>query len=156
MDGRNWSYDITSNDFTELATENLPTATPESNGVMSKEDKAKLDGISETINKDVDDKIAEVKETIDNYTVNGYKISTNPSLDRNDIGLGNVTNDAQIKRSEMGVPKGVATLGEDGKVRNHNFQIQFLEMLNIKEFGMQLIMLLNLNLTILIPMVITI
>ena len=116
MDGRNWSYDITSNDFTELATENLPTATPESNGVMSKEDKAKLDGISETINKDVDDKIAEVKETIDNYTVNGYKISTNPSLDRNDIGLGNVTNDAQIKRSEMGVPKGVATLGEDGKV----------------------------------------
>ena len=116
LDGRNWSYDITSNDFTELATENLPTATPESNGVMSKEDKAKLDGISETINKDVDDKIAEVKETIDNYTVNGYKISTNPSLDRNDIGLGNVTNDAQIKRSEMGVPKGVATLGEDGKV----------------------------------------
>ena len=114
LDGRNWSYDITSNDFTELATENLPTATPESNGVMSKEDKAKLDGISETINKDV--KIAEVKETIDNYTVNGYKISTNPSLDRNDIGLGNVTNDAQIKRSEMGVPKGVATLGEDGKV----------------------------------------
>ena len=116
LDGRNWSYDITSNDFTELATENLPTATPESNGVMSKEDKAKLDGISETINKDVDDKIAEVKETIDNYTVNGYKISTNPFLDRNDIGLGNVTNDAQIKRSEMGVPKGVATLGEDGKV----------------------------------------
>ena len=116
LDGRNWSYDITSNDFTELATENLPTATPESNGVMSKEDKAKLDGISETINKDVDDKIAEVKETIDNYTVNDYKISTNPSLDRNDIGLGNVTNDAQIKRSEMGVPKGVATLGEDGKV----------------------------------------
>ena len=116
LDGRNWSYDITSNDFTELATENLPTATPESNGVMSKEDKAKLDGISETINKDVDDKIAEVKETIDNYTVNGYKISTNPSLDRNDIGLGNVTNDAQIKRSEMGVSKGVATLGEDGKV----------------------------------------
>ena len=116
LDGRNWSYDITSNDFTELATENLPTATPESNGVMSKEDKAKLDGISETINKDVDDKIAEVKETIDNYTVNGYKISTNPSLDRNDIGLGNVTNDAQIKRSEMGIPKGVATLGEDGKV----------------------------------------
>lgn len=116
LDGRNWSYDITSNDFTELVTENLPTATPESNGVMSKEDKAKLDGISETINKDVDDKIAEVKETIDNYTVNGYKISTNPSLDRNDIGLGNVTNDAQIKRSEMGVPKGVATLGEDGKV----------------------------------------
>jgi hypothetical protein len=32
------------------------------------------------------------------------------------IGLGNVTNDAQVKRSEMGVAKGVATLGDDGKV----------------------------------------
>jgi hypothetical protein len=134
LDGRNWSYDITSNDFTELATENLPTATPESNGVMSKEDKAKLDGISETINKDVDDKIAEVKETIDNYTVNGYKISTNPSLDRNDIGLGNVTNDAQIKRSEMGVPKGVATLGEDGKVPVEQLPGQVDEVFGIDRF----------------------
>lgn len=32
------------------------------------------------------------------------------------VGLGNVTNDAQVKRSEMGVANGVATLGEDGKV----------------------------------------
>ena len=134
LDGRNWSYDITSNDFTELATENLPTATPESNGVMSKEDKAKLDGISETINKDVDDKIAEVKETIDNYTVNGYKISTNPSLDRNDIGLGNVTNDAQIKRSEMGVPKGVATLNENGKIPVEQLPGQVDEVFGIDRF----------------------
>lgn len=32
------------------------------------------------------------------------------------VGLGNVTNDAQVKRSEMGVAGGVATLDEDGKV----------------------------------------
>ena len=32
------------------------------------------------------------------------------------VGLGNVTNDAQVKRSEMGVASGVATLGTDGKV----------------------------------------
>ena len=32
------------------------------------------------------------------------------------IGLGNLTNDAQVKRSEMGVAGGVATLGTDGKV----------------------------------------
>ena len=116
LDRNNWSYDLTSKDFVELATVNLPTATPDANGVMSKEDKAKLDGISGSINQDVDDKIAAVKEIIDNYKVNGYKISENPSLDRNDIGLGNVTNDAQVKRSEMGVPEGVATLGKDGKV----------------------------------------
>ncbi len=116
LDRNNWNYDLTSKDFVELATVNLPTATPDANGVMSKEDKAKLDGISGSINQDVDDKIAAVKEIIDNYKVNGYKISENPSLDCNDIGLGNVTNDAQVKRSEMGVPEGVATLGKDGKV----------------------------------------
>uniref|UniRef100_I2Q2M6 Uncharacterized protein n=1 Tax=Desulfovibrio sp. U5L TaxID=596152 RepID=I2Q2M6_9BACT len=32
------------------------------------------------------------------------------------VGLGNVTNDAQVKRSEMGAAGGVATLGLDGKV----------------------------------------
>lgn len=32
------------------------------------------------------------------------------------IGLGNVTNDAQVKRTEMGVANGVATLDENGKI----------------------------------------
>jgi hypothetical protein len=32
------------------------------------------------------------------------------------VGLGNVTNDAQVKRAEMGVASGVATLGSDGFV----------------------------------------
>lgn len=32
------------------------------------------------------------------------------------VGLGNVTNDAQVKRSEMGIASGVATLGTDAKV----------------------------------------
>lgn len=38
------------------------------------------------------------------------------TLDNRDVGLGNVTNDAQVKRSEMGAKSGVATLGTDGKV----------------------------------------
>ncbi|MEF9983685.1 MAG: hypothetical protein RR806_03105 [Oscillospiraceae bacterium] len=33
-----------------------------------------------------------------------------------DVGLGNVTNDSQVKRSEMGIANGVATLGSDGKL----------------------------------------
>lgn len=33
-----------------------------------------------------------------------------------EVGLGNVTNDAQVKRSEMGVANGVATLNANGKV----------------------------------------
>ena len=36
--------------------------------------------------------------------------------DKSSIGLGNVTNDPQVKRSEMGKANGVATLGADGKV----------------------------------------
>ena len=38
------------------------------------------------------------------------------TLTKADVGLGNVTNDAQVKRSEMGVASGVATLDADGKV----------------------------------------
>jgi hypothetical protein len=38
------------------------------------------------------------------------------SLTRASVGLGNVTNDAQVKRSEMGAASGVATLGSDGKL----------------------------------------
>lgn len=42
---------------------------------------------------------------------------TNPhEVTKEQIGLENVTNDAQVKRSEMGQPNGVATLDEDGKI----------------------------------------
>ena len=48
--------------------------------------------------------------------VTASTIKTALSLAKGDVGLGNVTNDAQVKRSEMGVASGVATLGTDGKV----------------------------------------
>lgn len=35
---------------------------------------------------------------------------------KSSLGMANVTNDAQVKRTEMGVANGVATLGSDGKV----------------------------------------
>ena len=54
--------------------------------------------------------------TVGNYTINGKKISTNPTITKSDIGLGSLTDDAQVKRTEMGVANGVATLGSDGKV----------------------------------------
>lgn len=54
--------------------------------------------------------------TAGNYTVNGKKISSNPTLSKSDVGLGNVTNDAQIPLSQKGAVDGVATLGADGKV----------------------------------------
>ena len=60
--------------------------------------------------------INNLKNTVDNYTINGKKISTNPSLVKGDVGLGNVTNDAQVKRSEMGVANGVVPLNAEGKI----------------------------------------
>lgn len=44
------------------------------------------------------------------------KAEAKPTYTNTEVGLGNVTNDAQVKRSEMGAASGVATLGEDGKV----------------------------------------
>lgn len=38
------------------------------------------------------------------------------SVNKSQVGLGNVTNDAQVKRSEMGANNGVATLDSSGKV----------------------------------------
>lgn len=38
------------------------------------------------------------------------------TIDKTFVGLSNVTNDAQVKRSEMGVANGVATLDTEGKV----------------------------------------
>ena len=44
------------------------------------------------------------------------KESTKPSYTKSEVGLSNVTNDAQVKRSEMGTASGVATLDSAGKI----------------------------------------
>lgn len=49
-------------------------------------------------------------------TVNGHALSGDVTVSKSDVGLGNVTNDAQVKRSEMGAANGVATLDSAGKV----------------------------------------
>lgn len=48
--------------------------------------------------------------------VSASTLKADMGLTKSDIGLGNVTNDAQVKRSEMGANSGVATLGSDGKL----------------------------------------
>ena len=57
-------------------------------------------------------KVDDVKDVNGNSIVNN-KVAT---LSKAAVGLGNVTNDAQVKRSEMNVANGVATLDETGKV----------------------------------------
>ncbi len=74
----------------------------------------KLEGLDDQ--DTIDAAIENVKNTIDQYTVNGHKISENPTLTKVDVGLGNVTNEAQIPLSQKGAANGVATLTENGKV----------------------------------------
>ena len=64
----------------------------------------------------VDTKVNQAIDLVGSYTVNGYEIHTNPVLTKSDVGLSNLTNDAQVKRSEMGVANGVATLDGNGLV----------------------------------------
>lgn len=64
----------------------------------------------------VDNAVNNAKTTVGNYTINGHKLSSNPSISKSDVGLSNVTNDAQVKRSEMGAANGVATLNGNGVV----------------------------------------
>ena len=56
------------------------------------------------------------KETIDNYTVNGHKISENPTLTKTDVGLDQVDNVQQIPATEKGAANGVVPLNADGKI----------------------------------------
>ena len=74
--------------------EDIPTASLESKGLMSSQDKVNLEEC-----------IQHLEDT------------SNPhSVTKTQVGLGNVTNDVQVKRSEMGVANGVATLDANGKV----------------------------------------
>lgn len=52
------------------------------------------------------------------------------SLTKSDVGLGNVTNDAQVKRSEMGAANGVATLDANGKLVTSQIPEEVVEMLS--------------------------
>ncbi|WP_271814167.1 hypothetical protein [Clostridium beijerinckii] len=78
--------------------------------------KSKIDGISSNANK-VEASTINGNIKIDSLekTVYTHPSGTNPhGTTKTDIGLGNVTNDSQVKRSEMGIASGVATLDSAG------------------------------------------
>ena len=87
---------------------------------MSKEDKTKLDTVEEGANKYVHPANHEASMIIEDEThrfvTDTEKTTWNTPATKDTVGLGNVTNDAQVKRSEMGVADGVATLDSTGKV----------------------------------------
>lgn len=121
-------------------------ATESAKGFLSAEDKKKINSLEGNFDKKVDkvpgkslvddteiDKLSNLpnKTDLDSAIADAKKAGTdaqanltahignkeNPhEVTKVQVGLGNVTNDAQVKRSEMGAASGVATLDENGLV----------------------------------------
>lgn len=121
-------------------------ATESAKGFLSAEDKKKINSLEGNFDKKVDkvpgkslvddteiDKLSNLpnKADLDSAIADAKKAGTdaqtnltshignkeNPhEVTKVQVGLGNVTNDAQVKRSEMGAASGVATLDENGLV----------------------------------------
>ncbi len=85
----------------------IPEATQSASGLLSATDKKVLDSLKNLATSSVTGVKGGAEES---YRTGQVEIT------KTNIGLGNVTNDAQVKRSEMGKAGGVATLGTDGKV----------------------------------------
>ena len=91
--------------------------------IASSADIVEINAIEGLDAKNVQEALVKIKDIADNGGVTGVKGSAETSYRKGNveispanIGLGNVTNHAQVKRTEMGVANGVATLGTDGKV----------------------------------------
>lgn len=91
--------------------------------IASSADIVEINAIEGLDAKNVQEALVKIKDIADNGGVTGVKGSAetsyrkgNVEISPTNIGLGNVTNYAQVKRTEMGVANGVATLGADGKV----------------------------------------
>ena len=91
--------------------------------IASAADIVEIDPITGLDSTNVQEALVAIKDIADNGGVTGVKGDSettyrkgNVNITKTNIGLSNVTNDAQVKRSEMGAANGVATLGSDGKV----------------------------------------
>lgn len=108
------SIESTNNELTQK----IESVEEELTTTITETEKEFVDAIGD-LRKETSESDAALQSSIDKintYTVNGYLISSNPVLVKDDVGLSEVTNDAQVKRSEMGVANGVATLEGTGKV----------------------------------------
>lgn len=89
--------------------------------------KEKLNGLSNFddtgLKEELDGKVDKIEGSslVPDEKVSGYDAhlanKSNPhNVTKEQVGLGNVTNDPQVKRSEMGAANGVATLNESGTI----------------------------------------
>lgn len=109
--------------------------------IASAADIVEIETISGLSAKTVQEALTEIKDIADNGGVTGVKGNAegtyrkgNVNITPANIGLGNVTNDAQVKRSEMGTANGVATLGSDGKVPSAQLPSYVDDVLEFENF----------------------
>lgn len=139
----------------------FPEATETVKGLLSAADKAQLNALQANLDSKVDkvtgkslladseieklaglpnsteltNSIATAKAAGDNAQsdLNAHKQNkSNPhEVTKAQVGLGNVTNDAQVKRSEMGVANGVATLDATGKIPISQIPSDFDDVIDV-------------------------
>ena len=113
-------------------------ATGSKDGLMSKEDKTKLDTVEEGANKYEHPANHEASMIIEDEThrfvTDTEKTTWNTPATKDTVGLGNVTNDAQVKRSEMGVADGVATLDSTGKIPSAQLPSFVDDVIEVNDF----------------------
>ena len=80
------------------------------------EDKVTQDDIDTAVTPKADKSYVEGELAKKANTSDLGELASKDALTATDVGLGNVTNDAQVKRTEMGKANGVATLDGTGKV----------------------------------------
>lgn len=95
----------------------LPETSAEQVTVADKAGKLEATNVEDAL-QELATNVSNAGKVDDVKDVNGNSIVTNKvaTLSKGAVGLGNVTNDAQVKRTEMGTASGVATLDTSGKV----------------------------------------
>ena len=123
------SYKMISIDLSQLITEkeykdavdnhlkdytNPHKVTKEQVGLGNVDNTSDQDKPVSTLQKEAIDKVA--KDVNDSITSHTTRTDNPHSVTKTQVGLSNVTNDSQVKRSEMGVANGVATLDSNGLI----------------------------------------
>lgn len=111
-----------SNDLSEKLDQEIERAT--------EADKVNAEAIQNEINR------AQAVETELTTNLNNHisNLDNPHQVTKEQVGLGNVTNDAQVKKDEMGQPGGVATLDDNGKIPVNQIPGQIDEVVGIDHF----------------------
>lgn len=83
--------------------------------------------------KTLEDKMTVVEPKVDKIDSHVADNNNPHATTKSQVGLGNVTNDAQVKRTEMGANNGVATLNAEGKIPENQLPAGVISSLIIGE-----------------------